>query len=255
MEIMDEYLEYLEYNGIFTQLDKREDQFLNLTKWLKLYYGETSRKGFEGYSDSNVDDLKSVAFDYIRAKYEGKEFRILAEGQQPNHFFGDEDIWTNFYRSHIEKMDGLGEEEKIDYSSSNLNKHLDDRDSKFLETTKLDGEISFLKENIQIHEEKLGYAKAKEHPQKLFKKSLDALNAVKLGHKAVKSSESQDLVKELSDKVFDILQQTSPSRVLSQVIELLDKIDVENIPESEKVEVFEKAKKIQQLGYQINKNL
>ena len=35
MEVMDEYLEYLGYNGIYTQLDKREDQFLNLTKMAK----------------------------------------------------------------------------------------------------------------------------------------------------------------------------------------------------------------------------
>ena len=76
MEVMDEYLEFLEYDGIYTQLDKREDQFFNLTKWLKTYYGESSKKGYDGYGNDDVDDLKAIAFDYIRAKYEGKEFRI-----------------------------------------------------------------------------------------------------------------------------------------------------------------------------------
>ncbi len=56
MAVMDEYLEYLEYDGIYTQLDSREDQFLSLTKWLNTFYGESSKKGFDGYTDSDVDD-------------------------------------------------------------------------------------------------------------------------------------------------------------------------------------------------------
>jgi uncharacterized protein YacL (UPF0231 family) len=35
MRTMDDYLDYLDYNGIYTQLDGREDWFLSLTKWLK----------------------------------------------------------------------------------------------------------------------------------------------------------------------------------------------------------------------------
>ena len=51
MIVMDEYLNYLEYDGIYTQLDGREDQFLSLTKWLDTFYGESSKKGFDGYND------------------------------------------------------------------------------------------------------------------------------------------------------------------------------------------------------------
>ncbi len=38
METMEDYLDYLEYNGIYTQLDGREDQFISLTKWLNNFY-------------------------------------------------------------------------------------------------------------------------------------------------------------------------------------------------------------------------
>lgn len=88
MAIMDEYLEYLEYDGIYTQLDSREDQFLSLAKWLKTFYGESSKKAFDGYKDSDVDDLKTIAFDYLRFRneYDGKEFRNLAEGNSDKHF-------------------------------------------------------------------------------------------------------------------------------------------------------------------------
>ena len=44
MVMMDEYLNYLEYDGIYTQLDGREDQFLSLTKWLDNFYGENSKR-------------------------------------------------------------------------------------------------------------------------------------------------------------------------------------------------------------------
>ncbi len=254
MEVMDEYLEFLEYDGIYTQLDKREDQFLNLTKWLKTYYGESSKKGYDGYGNDDVDDLKAIAFDYIRAKYEGKEFRILAEGQRSNHFFGDKVIWKSFFNYHTERIKNIKESE-IDYNSSNLNKHLDDRDSKFFESTKLNGKESFLVENIKIHEEKLGYNRASDEPQKLVDKALDALNAIRTNHKSFARTEVQKQVGELGNKVFSMLQQKSPSLLLSHIIEQLESIEVSTIPESEKEDVLVKTKRVQQLGYQISKKL
>jgi hypothetical protein len=254
MEVMDEYLEFLEYDGIYTQLDKREDQFLNLTKWLKTFYGELSKKGFDGYENKDVDDLKAIAFDYIRAKYEGKEFRILAEGQRSNHFFGDKVIWGSFINYHNERIKNIKECE-IDYNSSNLNKHLDDRDSKFLESTKINGKDSFLEENIRIHEERLGYNRASDEPQKLVDKAFDALKAIKTNHKSFARIEVQKQIGELGEKVFSMLQQKSPSILLSHIIEQLESIETSSIPENEKEDVLRKTKRIQQLGYQITKNL
>jgi len=254
MEVMDEYLEFLEYDGIYTQLDKREDPFLNLTKWLRTFYGESSKKGFDGYKNEDVDDLKGISFDYIRAKYEGKEFRILAEGQRSNHFFGDKDIWNSFRDFHYSNMKNIQECE-IDYNSANLNKHLDDRDSKFLESTKVNSNESFLVENIQMHEEKLGYNRAVDEPQKLVSKAFDALNAIKINHKAFARREVQKQVGELGSKVFGMLQQKSPIIILDHIIEQLESLDFSKIQEDEKNEILSRTKKIQQIGYQITKNL
>jgi len=254
MEVMDEYLEFMSYDGIYTQLDKREDQFLNLTKWLRTYYGELSKKGFDGYKNEDVDDLKAIAFDYIRAKYEGKEFRIIAEGQRPNHFFGDKVIWKSFIKYHNDRIKKIKETD-IDFNSANLTKHLDARDTAFLENTKLDGSESFLKENIKIHEEKLGYNNASEQPAKLVNKAFDALNAIKTGHKSFVTTEVQNKVEELGDKVYNMMQKKSPSRILSHIIDLLEKIDAEKIPDAERQEIREKTKKIQKLGYEINRQL
>ena len=63
------------------------------------------------------------------------------------------------------------------------------------------------------------------------------------------------MVQELGDKIFNSLQKKSPSRVLSHIIELLEGIEVDKIPAEEIEEVQDKTKRIQQIGYQINKNL
>ena len=76
--------------------------------------------------------MKTIAFDYIRTQYEGKEFRILAEGTEGKHFFGDKDIWKSFSKYHFEKVRTI-EEVEIDYNSADLKRHLDDRDKKFFE--------------------------------------------------------------------------------------------------------------------------
>lgn len=254
MEVMDEYLNFLDYDGIYTQLDKREDQFLNLTKWLKTFYGRESGKAGWSYTDLDVDDLRTIAFDYIRAKYEGKEFRILAEGQKQNHFFGDREIWKSFIKFHIERIATI-EEAPIDYNSTNLNQHLNDRDSKFLESTFLNGKNSFLEENIKIHEERIGYNRAAGEPEKLVTKAIDALNVIKTNHKSFAAPEVQNQVQELAKKVFSMLPQKSPLRMLAHIVSLLEEFDVTKIPENEISEIKEQTKKIQKLGYEINKQL
>lgn len=60
MKTMDDYLDSLDYHNQYTQLDKKEDQFINLTNWVDNFSnnGEyDSAKGFSGYTQDNVDDL------------------------------------------------------------------------------------------------------------------------------------------------------------------------------------------------------
>ena len=257
MAVMDQYLEYLEYDGIYTQLDSREDQFLSLTKWLNTFYGESSKKGFDGYTDNDVDDLQTVAFDYLRFRneYDGKEFRNLAEGINDKHFFGDKDIWTSFYSKHKEIIRKLPKEPEIDFNSNNLESHLNKRDELFFISSKFGTDTSAFLENLNDHKYLVGYNKAVDEPEKLIKRASQTFEAIKTGHKAFAKPEVQKMVQELGDKIFSSLQKKSPSRVLSHIIELMESIDVDKIPADEVQEVQEKTKKIQQIGYQINKNL
>lgn len=257
MAVMDEYLEYLEYDGIYTQLDSREDQFLSLTKWLNTFYGESSKKAFDGYTDSDVDDLKIIAFDFLRFRneYDGKEFRNLAEGNSDKHFFGDKEIWKSFSSKHNEIIRKLPKEPEIDFNSANLEKHLNARDKLFFDSSIFENETSAFLENLNDHKYLVGYNKAAEEPEKLIKRASQTFEAIKTGHKAFAKPEVQQMVQELGDKIFNSLQKKSPSRVLSHIIELLEDIEVDKIPADEVEEVQDKTKRIQQIGYQINKNL
>jgi len=257
MAVMDEYLEYLEYDGIYTQLDSREDQFLSLNKWLNTFYGESSKKAFDGYTDSDVDDLKIIAFDFLRFRneYDGKEFRNLADGNSDKHFFGDKEIWKSFSSKHNEIIRKLPKEPEIDFNSANLEKHLNARDKLFFDSSIFENETSAFLENLNEHKYLVGYNKAAEEPEKLIKRASQTFEAIKTGHKAFAKPEVQRMVQKLGDKIFSTLQKKSPSRVLSHIIELLEGIEVDKIPADEIEEVQDKAKRIQQIGYQINKNI
>ncbi len=257
MTVMDEYLEYLDYDGIYTQLDEREDQFLSLTKWLKTFYGESSKKANWAYSDNDVDELKTIAFDYLRFKdeYDGKEFRNLAEGNSDKHFFGDKDIWNSFSTKHREIISKLPKEPEIDFNSLNLEKHLNARDKMFFESSKFENDTSAFLENLNDHKFFIGYNDAANQPEKLIKRASQTFEAIKTGHKSFAKPEVQKMVKELGDKIFNSLLKKSPSSVLSHVIELMESIETDQIPKDEIGEVQDKTKRIQQIGYQINKNL
>ena len=233
-----------------------------MTKWLNTFYGESSKKAFDGYTDNDVDELKEVAFDFIRLRggseqgnFDGKEFRNIAEGNSDKHFFGDKEIWKSFYTKHREIVKRLPQEPEIDFNSTNLENHLNARDKLFFDSSIFENETSAFLENLNDHKYLVGYNKAAEEPEKLIKRASQTFDAIKTGHKAFAMPEVQRMVQELGDKIFSSLQIKSPSRVLSHIIELLEGIEVDKIPTEEIEEVQEKTKRIQQIGYQINKNI
>jgi hypothetical protein len=257
IKIMDEYLYYLGYDGIYTQLDSREDQFLSLTKWLDSFYDKESSKAFHGYTNEDVDDLRDISFDYIRIRnqYDGKEFRNLAEGQADKHFFGEKDLWNDFSSRHNDIVNKLPNESPIDFNSNNLEQHLNQRDNIFFENSKFNQEKSDFIENLLELKTRVEYNKAGKAPGKLVKKAHQAFAAIKKGHRSFANKEVQNQVQELADIVISSLHDNSPSKVLNHIIKLLDTIDITKIPENELEEVKKQTKEIQKIGYQINKSI
>tara|TARA_B110000046_G_C13020111_1_gene410679 strand:+ start:132 stop:1595 length:1464 start_codon:yes stop_codon:yes gene_type:complete len=255
MSVMDEYLYNFGYDGIYTQLDKREDQFLFLTKWLENFYGEISKKAFDGYTDDDVDDLKEIAFDYlrIRNKYDGKEFRNLADGQKENHFFGDQALWASFSGKHEEIRKTIPEETEIDFNSNDLKSHLDARDNKYFEDSILVGEDSAFIENLKDQKTNIEYNRSAGAPEKLVKQASRAFSSIKQNHKAYAKPEVQKVVKELAMQVTTSMLKKSPLSLLQHIESLVKSIELDNVPDSELNEVQKTAKEINKLLYPIYK--
>lgn len=255
MQVMDEYLYYFGYDGIYTQLDKREDQFLFLARWLDSFYDKESKKGFDGYSNDDVDELKEIAFDYIRIRneYDGKQFRNLADGQRENHFFGNKKIWTSFSSRHEQIRREIPEEPEIDFNTNDLKSHLDDRDNKYFDASKFDGENSAFLENLKYHKQNIYYNQEAEAPEKLVKKASQAFSAIKQNHSAFTKPEVQRVVLDLAMQVTDSMLAKSPLSLLQHIENLVKSIEIDKVPESELDEVQKTAKEINKLLYQIYK--
>jgi hypothetical protein len=259
--VIDEYLEYLKYEGIYamadTPNDGKEDLFLYLKKWLNTFYEKDSNKAFDGYTQADVDDLKIICFDYIRAKigqsYDGKIFRSIADGQKKNHFFGDKSIWKSFVENHfsmvspaIDKIDG---DFPIDYSSENIEASLSNRDSGFRDEV-----LENLTNNIEKHVTELGYSKAADKPLELVGNARKAIEAIDQKHKAFSTPEVLTQIEELIQTLMDMLEKKSPEHTLSTVTQLLEAINL-NSKSGDKNKLLTKVKDIEKIAYQMEKDI
>lgn len=137
LKLMDEYLDEYDYSGMYTQLDKREDQFLKLDSALKKYKaGVPSMWAYDPEAD--VSDLKLIAFDYIRENFEQTLFRNIISVPSPRKpaasFFAKEEVWKAFKEAHFAATDAVQEDTVqniMDTNPPDLGRALKARDQKW----------------------------------------------------------------------------------------------------------------------------
>jgi hypothetical protein len=249
MKTMNAYLDTFGYNGMFTQLDGREEQFRGLTRWLSDFYGEGSVKSFDGYKDTDVDDLKLIAFDFIRIKCKNTDFRYLAGGnQRKNHIFGSKSIWSEFLEHHHHIVSSYNEDE-INIDSNNLSKTLDDRDDKF---KKAIGEK--LIKNLTTHYGKVRNQQERDKPVEQINKVIDIITSLDIRSKNFNKPEVLNLLEKTNQVTVEMLQEKSPKRTLKQIFALLSSIEIGDSNEG-KEELLEYVKNIQKEAYQLEKRI
>ena len=256
MKTMDDYLEYLEYEGIYTQLDGREDWFLSLSKWVDNFRSEGgSDKPFDGYKTGDVDDLETICYDYIRAKHggDGKRFRQIAEGQRANHIFGNKELWGKFKQYHFDNVESVKDSEtEICFDSNDLKSHLDDRDKQF--TKKIN---THLEENLNDRISDLSNIRNHGKPEKLIKKAMSALNEVDSKAKSFYNSDTQKQLMEIADKSSKLLYSGDVVQILHQSLNWLNdaknSIDTDNSDEDERK--LELVREINKLSFEMKKIL
>lgn len=115
-ELMNVYLDAIGKPDHFTLLDGLEDQFIKTNAMFKKLDNKTYSANWN-YTDVDVNNFKEVAFDYIRNKYEGKEYRdvLLGGTTKADGVFSDEKIWKDFYKNHEEIINNAVLENESDW--------------------------------------------------------------------------------------------------------------------------------------------
>ncbi|WP_302853605.1 hypothetical protein [uncultured Slackia sp.] len=177
--LMDEYLETLGYEDMYPMLDRVEDQFLSLSKGLKDWQDRSvlAKANWE-YSDADIDDLKVIAFDYIRYEQEGKEFRRICKPGKEGSIFQDRLIWESFRDTHFETMDAIAEE-SVDEEIAHAHADIDVVDVLRARDSKWKSEISdSFKNNLKYSVRRLDDRMEDAKPKEILKKVRDLLKEI-----------------------------------------------------------------------------
>lgn len=213
MKLMDNYLNDLGYQCIYTRLDKREGQFVDLNKYLNKYENRTELVKWN-YKNSDISDLKAICFDYIRASYEGKEFRAIALPSKKESFFCNEKVWSKFRDEHFKNIDPFNETEVSiqELRESNPEGDLSDilrvRDLDWTNKT-----VGLLKGNLNKSLRTLDDANEENAPLELLRRAKDTLSSINPESEAFYNDENVlRIIKDISSLMWDFQQAIKLSR-------------------------------------------
>lgn len=205
LNLMEDYLKEYDYEGIYTRLEKTEGPFVDLENYLDSYKkrGANVRNADWTYTDSDISDLKLVCFDYIRARYEGKEFRDIAKTGKDGSIFFYKRLWDAFLQQHQENTPTdtqTVEELRKDYPAENLSTLLRKRDKDWT-----DNAIGQLTGNLKRFSQKLSDKRASNKPGELIERALSALQAVDCEQDSfVNDPRIEEMVREISKLTWEM---------------------------------------------------
>ena len=205
LTLMEEYLKAYGYDGIYTRLDKTEGPFVDLASYLEAYEkrGTNVRNVDWNYTESDISDLKQVCFDYIRARYEGKEFRDIAKTGKDGSIFFHKDLWEEFFARHQREVPE--DEDSVDdlrqkYPGEDLSVLLKRRD---LEWT--DNALGNLRGNLNRSIRRLDDKRAANKPGDLVERALNALKAVDFNQESlVRDAHIESMVREINKISYEM---------------------------------------------------
>lgn len=115
LELMDEYLEWFNYEGIYTMAEGHEDSFQKLNLAYKQYRAGASNMW--DYSEEDLNNMLGVAFDYIRLNLPQNDIRDIFRRptQNSSSIFGNKDRWNKFFEKHTRIMENHPEKPLEDY--------------------------------------------------------------------------------------------------------------------------------------------
>lgn len=201
MSLIDDYLDYYEYTGIYTRLPRGfEDDLLKLNQAIKkIRSGRISWIPTDKLAEVE-NDLKCICFDFIRLNaksQEGFEYRAIASTAN-NNFLINEEVWSRFVESWQKTMSDVVEESIDDVlatskGAGDTDRLLENRDIKWRKKVR-----EGLMEGFSDAKNTIENQKEKNRPTVLLRKAINALHEI--DQTTLKSSgEKNDLEKQINE--------------------------------------------------------
>ncbi len=204
LALMEDYLKEYDYDGIYTRLEKTEGPFVDLANYLDTYKSRGARARTDwAYTDSDISDLKLVCFDYIRARYEGKEFRDIAKTGKEGSIFFFKELWEDFLKQHQEHTPS--DEESVEElrqrcPGEDLSLLLRQRDNAWIEQAK-----GQLRGNLNRFSRKLEDKRDAAKPADLIERALSALKSVDCEQSSfTEDPHIEEMIKEINRIVWEM---------------------------------------------------
>ncbi|EJQ85319.1 MULTISPECIES: hypothetical protein [Bacillus] len=208
LDLMDQYLDYYGYNNMYAMLDKREGQFVDLNNYEKAYKSRSGNaKTNWNPQDDDISEMLQISFDYIRAQYEGKEFRNIAKNGKstvPQSFFASQKLWQEFRDKHFENVEVI-EEDPIDVFLSRANNDeeiidsLTERDEEWAKKI-----INPIKENLKYSKSKLENIQEADKPLTLLERAKNALLEIDEHQESLYSEDVLATIKEINNLAYNL---------------------------------------------------
>ncbi|ETP67312.1 hypothetical protein G159_19390 [Planococcus glaciei CHR43] len=206
LALMDFYLEHYDYTDMYSMLEKREGQFVDLNNYVKAYENKSGNAKTNWAPDEDdINEMIVTSFDYIRAQYEGKEFRYISQngkGNIPKSFFSNKRIWDAFIDGHndIEKIE---EESVSDYlskvgGSKDISAILAERDKEWTRKAK-----PILEKNLNISKRQLEDTQESDRPQELLLRAKRTLESIDETRESFYTDEIKQLLSEINSICWD----------------------------------------------------
>lgn len=177
LELMDQYLAFYEYDGIYTLAEGHEDSFQKLNTALKQYKSGVSNMW--NYTSEDLNNLMGVAFDYIRFGLNQGDIRDLFRkpSQSASSIFASKDRWNNFLEKHQEVVTSVIEkpvdECLRDVNGPDITPCLKARDEDWRKAVKTE-----LEDNFKGAQDEMDSQLKAASPVNLIKKAQGALNSI-----------------------------------------------------------------------------
>ena len=202
LELMEAYLQFSGYDGIYEMLYQKEKYFPELVGYIKQLKanGYDHTKSNWKYNKNDVIDFKNIFFHHIRGnftlkKYGGKEYRELIK------FFLNENIWKKFKDQHDENIkkikDKLSSESIEEVNKKDILKHYKEKEEEFRKSTK-----NCFKNNFLHSSDRLNLKEESSKPLELLEIASMKISKVDIESDSCVTEDALQLIKGMSSKLY-----------------------------------------------------